>query len=65
MAKTATRCQEKNEEKLTGRDEAIAHCERELDEAERRIPELKASLQTFKNNKKLGRPWPRTSATRN
>ncbi len=65
MAKSETRCQVKNEENLSGWDEAITHCERELDEAERRIPELKASLQTFKNNKKLGRPWPGTSPTRN
>lgn len=55
-------CQEENSKKSDHVqamwNQAIADMQTELDAAEKRSKQLKMAIQTFKNNRDMGSPWP-------
>ena len=64
--------QEKNEQIKKKNDnqevlwnEAIRDTEIELEASEKRCLKLRRAIQTFKNNRDMGRPWPGQTATQN
>ena len=57
-------CQGENSKKIDPSqamwNQAIADMGKELDAVEKRSGQLKMAIQTFKNNRDMGKPWPGT-----